>query len=71
MASADASNISVLIFTKKWKVLHLLDRSVISYNCRGFNSSMPDVNELLENYQIVFLQETWLAKQQLDKLSTI
>ena len=45
--------------------------SVVSYNCRGFNSSMPDVYELLQNYQTVFLQDTWLAKLQLDKLSTI
>jgi len=29
---------------------------------------MPDVQKLLNDYQIIFLQETWLAKQQLDNL---
>ena len=32
---------------------------------------MPDVQKLLNDYQIIFLQETWLAKQQLDKLSCL
>jgi len=29
------------------------------------------VQKLLNDYQIIFLQETWLAKQQLDKLSCL
>jgi len=29
---------------------------------------MLDVQKLLNDYQIIFLQETWLAKQQLDNL---
>jgi len=36
--------------------------SLATYNCRGFKSSMPDVQKLLNDYQIIFLQETWLAK---------
>jgi len=40
-----------------------------TYNCQGFKSSMPDVQKLLNDYQLIFLQETWLAKQQLDNLS--
>ena len=32
---------------------------------------MPDVQKLLNDYQIIFLQETWLAKQQLDNLSCL
>jgi len=48
----------------------LLDNlSLVTYNCQGFKSSMPDVQKLLSDYQIIFLQETWLAKQQLDNLS--
>ena len=45
--------------------------SLATYNCRGFKSSMPDVQKLLNDYQTVFLQETWLAKQQLDNLSCL
>jgi len=45
--------------------------SLVTYNCRGFKSSMPDVQKLLNGYQIIFLQETWLAKQQLDNLSCL
>jgi len=36
--------------------------SLVTYNCRGFKSSMLDVQNLLNDYQIIFLQETWLAK---------
>ena len=38
--------------------------SLATYNCRGFKSSLPDVQKLLNDYQIIFLQETCLAKQQ-------
>jgi len=49
----------------------LNDLSLATYNCRGFKSSMPDVQKLLNDYQIIFLQETWLAKQQRDNLSCL
>ena len=45
--------------------------SLATYNWRGFKSSMPDVKKLLNDYQIIFLQETWLAKQQIDNLSCV
>ena len=45
--------------------------TAVSYNCRGINSSSHDIQELCKTNQIVFLQETWLSKQQLNKLSTI
>jgi len=32
--------------------------SLATYSCRGFKSSMPDVQKLLNDYQIIFLQET-------------
>jgi len=44
--------------------------SLATYNCRGFKSSMPDVQKI-DDYQIIFLQETRLAKQQLDNLSCL
>jgi len=48
-------------------VLNNLSR--VTYYCRGFKSSMLDVQNFLNDYQ--FLQETWLAKQQLDNLSCL
>ena len=45
--------------------------TAVSYNCRGINSSTHDIQELCKTNQIVFLQETWLSKQQLNKSSTI
>jgi len=45
--------------------------SLATYKLRGFKFSMPDVQKLLNDYQIIFLQETWLAKQQLDNLSCL
>ena len=47
------------------------DLSLATYNCRGFKSSMPDVQNLLNDYQVIFLQDTSLAKQQLDNLSCL
>lgn len=44
---------------------------VVSYNCRGISSSLQDIQQLCDNYQVIFLQETWLAKQNLDRLTTI
>jgi len=32
---------------------------------------MPDVQKFLNDCQIIFLQETWLAMQQLDNLSCL
>ena len=45
--------------------------NIVSYNCRGLASSLKDVKELCEKYQIVFLQETWLVKQNLHTLNHI
>ena len=44
--------------------------TAISYSCRGINLSTHDIQELCKTNQIVFLQQTWLSKQQLNKLST-
>ena len=38
---------------------------------RGLASSLKDVKEFCEKYQIVFLQETWLVKQNLHTLNHI
>ena len=41
------------------------------YNCRGNKNSKVDIKKLCETYNIIFLQETWITKQNLDFLSTI
>ena len=45
--------------------------SVVTYNCRGLTASLHDIEQLCATYHIIFLQETWLAKQTLDKLTDI
>ena len=45
--------------------------SLAIYNCQGFKSSMPGVQKLSYDYQIIFLQDTWLAKQPLHNLSCL
>jgi len=36
--------------------------NLVTYDCWGFKSAMLDVQNLLNDYQIIFLQKTWLAK---------
>jgi len=45
--------------------------SVVTYNCRGLTASLHAIEQLCAMYHIIFLQETWLAKQKLDKLTDI
>jgi len=45
--------------------------SVGTYNCRGFTASMHDIEQLCAMYHIILLQETWLVKQTLDKMTDI
>jgi len=48
--------------------MNVSDLGVVTYNCWCFNHSMLDVQNLLNDYRIIFVQETSLAKQQLDIL---
>jgi len=46
--------------------------SIVSYNCRGFNSAKSEyINNLLLNYDILFLQEHWLSDNQLSDLNLL
>jgi len=45
--------------------------SVVTYNSRGLTASLHEIEQLCAMYHIIFLQETWLAKQTLDKLTDI
>ena len=44
---------------------------VITYNCHGLLSSLQDVIELCNHYDLIFLQETWLFKHELCILNNL
>ena len=44
---------------------------VVSFNCRGLNSLQKEIKTLCKTFDIILLQETWLAKQNLDFLNSI
>ena len=60
------SHLFVSVFTLKVKV--------VSYNCRGLKLGTTryyerlEIEQLLDEYDIVCLQETWLSKQQEEEL---
>ena len=37
----------------------------LSFNCHGLNASVNDIQDLCKEYDIEFLQETWLFKDEL------
>ena len=43
----------------------------VSFNCHGLKTSLEDVHELCKSYDIVFLQELWLCKDELHILHNI
>ena len=44
---------------------------IVSFNCRGLSSSLLEIQELCKSHDVILLQETWFAKQQLHSLSSI
>ena len=42
-----------------------------SYNCQSLKSSVAEICSLCSEFDIIFIQETWLAKFELDILNTI
>ena len=44
---------------------------VLSFNCHGLSSSLGDVKNLCRDYEIIFLQETWLPQDELPILHSI
>ena len=44
---------------------------VVTYNCQGLKNSLQDISELCQQYDFIFLQETWLFNYELHILSTI
>ena len=44
---------------------------ILSYNCYGLKSSLVDLYEICERFDIIFLQETLLFKHELPVLSNI
>ena len=43
----------------------------ISYNCYGIKSTIPDLQELCSRCDILFLQETWLHRDELQILANV
>ena len=35
---------------------------IVTFNCHGLNSAMHDIRNMCRKYDIIFLQETWLSK---------
>ena len=48
-----------------------MNNHIVSFNCRSFSSSLLEIQELCKSHDVILLQETWLAKQQLHFLSFI
>ena len=44
---------------------------IITYNCYGMKSSIVDLYELCRHNDLIFLQEIWLFKFELNLISTI
>ena len=38
---------------------------IVSYNCYGLKSSIDDIRNLCEIYDVIMLQETWLMTEEL------
>ena len=48
----------------------MYDINVVTFNCNGFKSSIPEVTELTKKYDIIGLQEIWLCQSELHILSS-
>ena len=44
---------------------------ICSFNCNSLKNSLTEVNLLCSKYDLIFLQETWLAKFELSLLNSI
>ena len=44
---------------------------MVFFNCRGLSSLLEKIKTLCKTFDIILLQETWLAKQNLDFLNSI
>ena len=53
------------------KTTNSIELKVVSFNCRGLSSLLEEIKTLCKTFDIILLQETWLAKQNLDFLNSI
>ena len=44
---------------------------IITYNCHGMKNGIVDLFELCQHHDLIFLQEIWLFKFELNLISTI
>ena len=45
--------------------------SITTFNCKGYSSSLKELQELCSTHRIICIQEHWLSKQTLEKLNCI
>jgi hypothetical protein len=48
-----------------------MDLRIISFNCKNAKSSLSDIYALCESHDLILLQETWLARSEIDILRTL
>ena len=46
----------------------IMDLRVVSFNCKNAKSSLVDICSLCDSYDLILLQETWLARSEIDVL---
>ena len=44
---------------------------IVTYNCHGMKNSIVDLHELCKHHDLIFLQEIWLFRFELNLISTI
>ena len=44
---------------------------IVTYNCHGMKNSIVDLHELRKYHDLIFLQEIWLFRFELNLISTI
>ena len=50
---------------------NIIELKVVSFNCKGLSSSLEEIKILCKIFDIILLQNTWLAKQNLNFLNSI
>ena len=44
---------------------------IVTYNCHGMKNSIVDLHELCKHHDLIFIQEIWLFRFELNLISTI
>ena len=52
------------------EITNNIELKVVSFNCRGLSNSLEEIKTLCKTFDIILLQETWLAEQNRDFLNS-